>query len=62
VICPHENEPDLEELPPEARADIEFVLVDKVEQVFDAAFESKVTKPRRRPRAVPPERQAAASA
>jgi ATP-dependent Lon protease len=62
VICPHENEPDLEELPPEARADIEFVLVDKVEQVFDAAFESKATKPRPRPRAVPPERQAAASA
>jgi ATP-dependent Lon protease len=38
VILPSENEPDLEELPPNARAELEFVLVDSVEQVFAAAF------------------------
>jgi ATP-dependent Lon protease len=61
VICPRENEPDLEELPQETRDEMEFVLVDTIEEVFAAAFETKRAKPRR-PRAVSPERQAAASA
>jgi ATP-dependent Lon protease len=61
VICPRENEPDLQELPKETRDEMEFVLVDTVEQVFEAAFDSKPARSRR-PRAVPPERQAAASA
>jgi ATP-dependent Lon protease len=61
VICPRENEPDLAELPQETRDEMEFVLVDTIEQVFAAAFESKPAK-RRRPRAVSAERQAAASA
>ncbi|HXY84818.1 MAG TPA: endopeptidase La, partial [Gaiellaceae bacterium] len=39
VILPRENEPDLHELPAETRRELQFVLVDSVEQVFDAAFD-----------------------
>jgi ATP-dependent Lon protease len=39
VILPSENEPDLEELPAETRRELDFVLVDSVEQVFDVAFD-----------------------
>jgi ATP-dependent Lon protease len=57
VILPSENEPDLDDLPPETRRDLEFTLVDSIEQVFDVAFggaePSVVTRPR------PVERQAA---
>ena len=38
VIYPRENEPDLEELPPETRAAIEFIPADTIEDVFAAAF------------------------
>ncbi len=38
VIFPRENEPDLVDLPPEARDRLEFVPVDTIEEVFDAAF------------------------
>ena len=38
VIMPRENEPDLAELPPETKRELEFVLVDSIEEVFDAAF------------------------
>jgi ATP-dependent Lon protease len=38
VILPRENEPDLEELPPETREALRFVLVDSIDEVFDAAF------------------------
>jgi ATP-dependent Lon protease len=60
VIVPSENAPDLEELPKEAREQIEFVLVDSVDDVLAAAFEGPTLRaaPRRRAR----ERQAAASA
>jgi ATP-dependent Lon protease len=40
VILPRENEQDLEELPPETRKALHFVLVDSIDQVFDAAFSS----------------------
>jgi ATP-dependent Lon protease len=40
VILPSENEHDLDELPPETRRELEFILVDSVEQVFDVAFEA----------------------
>ncbi|HZT85528.1 MAG TPA: endopeptidase La, partial [Gaiellaceae bacterium] len=40
VILPRENEPDLEELPPETRDALGFVLVDSIDEVFDAAFNS----------------------
>jgi ATP-dependent Lon protease len=59
VIAPRENEPDLDDLPAETRNALEFILVDHVEQVFDAAFESKrVRGPRA---AVAQERQAASA-
>jgi ATP-dependent Lon protease len=38
VILPRENEPDLEELPSEARDSLSFVLVDSIDDVFAAAF------------------------
>jgi ATP-dependent Lon protease len=57
VVFPRENEPDLADLPPEAKSALEFVPVDTIEQVFDAAF---ARNGRARPRAVAPlERQAA---
>jgi ATP-dependent Lon protease len=44
VILPRENEHDLEELPPETRAELHFVLVDSIDEVFAAAFSSKSTR------------------
>ena len=38
ICLPRRNEPDLDELPDDVRRDIEFILVDRVEQVFAAAF------------------------
>jgi ATP-dependent Lon protease len=40
VILPRENEHDLEELPPETRDAVRFVLVDSIDEVFSAAFSS----------------------
>ena len=59
VILPRENEPDLSELPAETKRELEFVLVDSIEQVFDAAFDGR-GEVRPRPSAVR-DRQAAAS-
>jgi ATP-dependent Lon protease len=59
VILPRENEPDLVELPPEAREQLEFVLADTIEDVLSAAFDGAVS-PRARPAATP-ERKAARS-
>jgi ATP-dependent Lon protease len=39
LILPRENEPELEELPAETRHELDFVLVDSIEQVFDVAFD-----------------------
>jgi ATP-dependent Lon protease len=41
VIMPRENEPDLAELPAETKRELEFVLVDSIDEVFDAAFDGK---------------------
>jgi ATP-dependent Lon protease len=38
VIMPRDNEPDLAELPPETKRELEFVLVDTIDEVFEAAF------------------------
>ena len=38
VVVPRENEADLEQLPPETRRDVEFVLVDSIEEVLGVAF------------------------
>jgi ATP-dependent Lon protease len=39
VILPAENKVDLEDLPPETRRELDFVLVDSIEEVFDVAFD-----------------------
>ena len=57
VIFPSENEPDLDELPPETREAMTFVPADTIEDVFAAAFDGKRATRTRRPTAV--ERQAA---
>ena len=59
VILPLENAPDLDDLPAETRAELEFVLVDHVEEVFEDAFRAKGS--RRRPGHATLHRQAAAS-
>ena len=41
VVFPRENEPDLDELPPETRGSIEFIPADTIEDVFAAAFDGK---------------------
>jgi ATP-dependent Lon protease len=46
VVIPHENEHDLEELPPETRERIEFVLADEVAQVLEVALDGAVVEPR----------------
>jgi ATP-dependent Lon protease len=66
VIMPRDNEPDLAELPAETKRELEFVLVDSIEEVFDAAFDGK-TSTRTKPMPVPekqvaqPGRQVASS-
>jgi ATP-dependent Lon protease len=60
VIFPRENEPDLDDLPPETRNALEFIPVDRIQEVFEAAFTGKR---RTRPQSAQSiERQAAASA
>jgi ATP-dependent Lon protease len=57
VVLPQENEPDLEELPPETRKELDFVLVDSIEEVLAVAFQQP--EPLRAEPAPRPERQAA---
>jgi ATP-dependent Lon protease len=57
VVFPRENEPELEELPPETRKALEFVPASTVDEVFAAAFAGGRRTRQRRPAAV--ERQAA---
>jgi ATP-dependent Lon protease len=48
VVLPRENEPDLAELPDEAREQLSFVLADSVEEVLEAAFDGSLpARPRR---------------
>ncbi len=61
VILPRENEHDLDELPPETREELQFVLVDSIEDVFAAAFDASHARGARRARARAQERQAARS-
>jgi ATP-dependent Lon protease len=57
VVVPHENAPDLEELPKEARDAMEFVLADSIDEVLAAAFDGHAPLRAGRPAAT--ERQAA---
>ena len=45
VILPSENEPDLDELPADTRRELEFVLVDSIDQVFAVAFNHATAHP-----------------
>jgi ATP-dependent Lon protease len=47
VVVPAENEHDLDDLPPEAKNELEFLLVDHVEEVFEHAFGGSGTTQRR---------------
>jgi ATP-dependent Lon protease len=52
IILPKRNEPDLDDLPQEVRDSLEFVLVDRVQQVLDSALmpqekAEKAHKPKR---------------
>jgi ATP-dependent Lon protease len=46
VILARRNERDLEDLPPEVRADLEFTLVDTLDQVLAAALEGRAARAR----------------
>jgi ATP-dependent Lon protease len=59
VILPRENEHDLDDLPPETKAELDFVLVDGIEEVLEHALSPAAAT--RRPRRASLERQAAAS-
>ncbi len=56
VVLPRENEADLEDLPKEARKEIEFALVDSIDEVLEVAFDSRAAA---RPRSAGEVRQAA---
>ena len=51
VILPRENEPDLDDLPPETKEQLEFVLADEVNEVLEAALDGKPKVRRVRPAA-----------
>ncbi|NUR75669.1 MAG: endopeptidase La [Thermoleophilia bacterium] len=57
VIFPRENEPDLDELPPETRKALEFIPADRIQDVFAAVFDGKRRTRAQRPQGI--ERQAA---
>jgi ATP-dependent Lon protease len=42
VVLPKENEPDLSELPDEAREELTFVLADSIDEVLEAAFDGSL--------------------
>jgi ATP-dependent Lon protease len=41
VILPSENEHDLDELPPETKRELDFILVDSIQEVLDAALDGR---------------------
>jgi ATP-dependent Lon protease len=52
VVFPRENEPDLDELPEETRAALEFIPADTIEDVFTAVFDGGRRMRSRRPAAI----------
>jgi ATP-dependent Lon protease len=61
VVLPRENQPDLTELPDEAREGLEFVLVDSVEEVLEVVFDGSLPARRRRAAALPGRKAASAA-
>jgi ATP-dependent Lon protease len=43
IVLPRENEDDLDDLPAETKRELEFVLVDTIEEVLEAAFSATAT-------------------
>jgi ATP-dependent Lon protease len=62
IVLPRENEHDLDELPAEAREELDFTLVDSIGEVLAAALDAKRPGNPRRRRSPAQERQAAAPA
>ena len=60
VVLPRENEYELDDLPAETRHELEFILVDSIEQVLEVAFDH--TGDGAAPMAAAPVRAAAAKA
>jgi ATP-dependent Lon protease len=55
VVLPRENEADLDDLPREAKEQLEFVLADSVDDVLEAAFDGTRESRRSLPAAVEPQ-------
>jgi ATP-dependent Lon protease len=53
VVLPKENEPDLSELPSEARDGLSFVLADTIDEVLSVAFDSSASARARRASPLP---------
>ena len=53
VILPKRNDADLEDLPEEVRKDINFIFVETIDQVLDAALEPPAKTPRKKTRKMP---------
>ena len=53
VILPKRNEADLEDLPEEVRESMQFVFVESVDEVLEAALEPASRKPKRKAKAAP---------
>jgi ATP-dependent Lon protease len=51
VILPKRNAPDLEDVPEEIKKSLEFILVDTVDEVLQAALEQRADKPPAKPAA-----------
>jgi len=53
VILPKRNDADLEDLPEEVRKDINYIFVETIDQVLDAALEPPAKNPRKKTRKMP---------
>jgi ATP-dependent Lon protease len=53
VILPRHNERDLEDLPPELRKEMRFVLVNEIQEVFDEALLPAALSRDTEPEAIP---------
>ena len=53
VILPKRNEADLEDLPDEVRQSMQFIFVQSVDEVLEAALEAPSRKPRRKTKTAP---------
>ncbi len=45
IIMPKENEKDVQDVPEDARADIQFFFVERIEEVLEKALDIKIKKP-----------------